>query len=322
MFQRLFDWNNLQKAVTFFFDIDRSAFKAYPRTKSSYVNNFLSFFSNVKVDLLILTDLNEKKFIESRLTDYQKNNQFLSKITFHTLDFSLLPLYQEIARVERVLLSPEMFFYSLRDKIAGNPNIKSFSKIVSLVRSLYFYKGNNIFKKFSIDQNFSPEYYSSKYLLTVLSKVEVLRIARELGFFQDQSRFTFIDFGQCGGDKILINHFSGKTLKDTSIYKEKVLLINRIETPKLVSPWYYAKLIDDALTPSNFFMIPALKFDEFYNWWHHQIQDLLSQNLIIDDQVLLSIFQANYPNEVENLVLTGKPVCNLHQWIPLDDYLV
>ena len=312
----------MQKAATLFFDIERSTFTAYPRTKSRYVNNFLSFFANVKVDLLILTDVNEKRFIESRLADYQKNNQFLSKITFHTLDFSQLPLYKEIARVEKVLLSPEMFFYSIRDKIAGNPNINFFSKIASLVRNLYSYKGNDIFKKFSIDQNYSPEYYSSKYLLTVLSKIEVLRMARDLDFFQDQSRLAFIDFGQCGGDKILISHFSGKTLKDTSKDREKVLLVNRVETPTLVSPWHYAKLIDDALTPSNFFMIPALKFDEFYNWWHRQIQDLLSQNLIVDDQVLLSIFQANYPHEVENLVLNGKPVCPLHQWVPLDDYLV
>ena len=274
------------------------------------------------MDLLILTDANEKKFIESRLADYKKNNQFLSKIAFHTLDFSQLPLYKEIARVESVLLSPEMFFYSIRDKIAGNPNMNIFSKIYRIVRNILRYSGNEIFDKYSLTQNFSPEYYSAKYLLTVLSKVEALRIAKELDFFQQQSRLTFIDFGQCGGDKKLISQFSGKTLTDTSKNIEKFLLINRVDIPKIVSPWHYAKLIDDAVTPSNFFMIPSLKFDEFYNWWNHQIQNLLSQNLIVDDQVLLSIFQATYPHDVENLVLNRKAVCNLHSWIPLDDYLV
>ena len=312
----------MQKAVTLFFDINRGSFSAYPRTKSKYVSNFLNFFSKVEIDLLILTDLNEKKFIETQLEAYKEEHKFLSKVTFQTLDFSLLPIYKDLTRIEQVLQSPEMFFYSMRDKISGNPKLNNFLKLGNLIRTLRTHKGNNIFEKFSLDQNFSPEYYSAKYLLTVLSKIDAIRIGNELNFFQDQARLTFIDFGQCGGDKKLINHFSGQTLQDTSKNKDKILLINRIEEPKLVSPWSYAKLIDDALTPSNFFMIPNFRFEDFHNWWHQQIQTFLSHNLIVDDQVLLSIFQATFPDQVENLKLNRSPVCHLHHWIPMDDYLV
>jgi hypothetical protein len=143
----------VQKAVTLFFDIDRSSFSAYPRARSKYVSNFLNFFSKVKIDLLILTDLNEKNFIESQLESYKEEHQFLSKVTFQTLDYSFLPLYKDLTRIEKVLQSPEMFFYSMRDKISGNPNLNNFLKLGNLIRTLFAHKGNNIFEKFSLDKN-------------------------------------------------------------------------------------------------------------------------------------------------------------------------
>ncbi len=313
--------SDLLKAVTLFYDVKRDSFPFYSRSKLRYISNFLEFFSRVKVDLLIVTAPDEQLLIEKHLKKYKETNSFQSSISFVTHELEDFTIHEHLSKFKIVLKSPEMFFFSMRDRLAGNPDLSRFIQIFRVFSNFISYRGNDIFGKFSLKDNFSPEYNSAEYLLTVLSKIEAIKIAKNIGFFQNQNRFAFIDFGEGSGDRKLLNHFSGRSLNDTSDQENKFVFINRIETPKYTSPWEYAKMIDDALTPSNFFMIPASKFDEFYSWWNAEIKMLLNQNIVVDDQILLSIFQASFPEEVEILKLSIVQVSELHEWIPLDRFL-
>lgn len=303
------------RAVTLFFDIGREDFKQ-PRAIGKYIANFLSFYSGLKCELLIVTTKDLKEKIESAVANYE--NTFSAILSFHLLEFEDLPLYDRYEEIDQTLKSSAMAFFSMRDKILGRKTLLSKASSMLLNKR----RTEDLFSRILVGDASVPEYQEAKYLITVLSKPYVLKIAYQIGFCLNNEPIAYMDFGFGHGSNSFALGETGETLVRGAFKSGYIVLTKRLPNELSGNAWDYARLVDDAIVPTGLMVTDFETLEIFNHWWDQSIKFYLSQSIIPDDQTLAAIFGALHPR-VTRFIETFhlEQVTELERWLPIRSYL-
>lgn len=303
------------KGVSFFYDIGRSDFVGYSRSKSEYISNFIKFFSEIEIELLLITSPDLKTEIEEAISKNSKN--FKTHITYLLMEFS--EFHHALTRldVSSILGSTQMKFMSTRSRIDTSPFnlirngiVKAFSKIRPIT----------VFDLFPHKNSLAPEYAYPEYLRLIWLKPTIMKLAFESNFASHYESVVFLDFGIGHGNPKFISRMIGRkvSIVDSEWITEKLILPKRLPGSPTANPWDYAKLIDDAYIPAGLFISNYKSAVNLSIWWDAKIVELSEDSIVVDDQTLLAIYSAEQPGAVKFIeTFADTKISNMEKWFPI-----
>jgi hypothetical protein len=303
------------KAVSFFYDIGRSNFAGYSRSNSEYIDNFVKFFSEIEIELLLITSADLKSEIEETISKCAKN--FKTHITYLLMEFSQFQHTLSSFEVSSILESTQMELLSIRSRLDTSPSniarngiAKAFSKI----------KPKSVFDLLPIKNSPAPEYAYPEYLRLIWLKPTIVKLAFESNFASHRESVAFLDFGIGHGNPKFISRMIGSKLSivDSKWITDKLILVKRLPGSLTINPWDYAKLIDDAYVPAGFFISNYKSAMVLSVWWNSKIITLSQDSIVVDDQTLMAIYSAEQPDAIQFIeTFDDENLQGLEKWLPI-----
>ena len=308
------------KAVSFFYDIGRSKFAGYSRSNSEYIDNFVKFFSEIEIELLLVTSLELKNEIEDAISKQSKN--FKTHLSFLLIDFSEFDHLLSSKEIAGILESPQMAFVRTRSTISAN---RSSIFKNGFIKAFFRTKSTTIFDLLPIKNFAAPEYAYSEYLKLIWLKPSIVKLAFESKFVQKHEVIAFLDFGIGHGDSNFINRLTqGKiSISDPKWDTKKLIIPKRLNGALSPNPWDYANLIDDAFIPTGFFISNYESTKNLSKWWDAKIIALSKELIVVDDQTLMAIYSAEQQNAIQFVeTFDDENLYGLERWLPLIKFFV
>lgn len=301
------------RVVTAFFDLGRSNYRNHARSADAYVRDFLNGIAQLDADIAIFANQAAKATLESAL----EKTKTLARITIIEVELEELPLAKIEGALVDVLAGSAMRFYSLRD------GLLPLRKYISLFWKVFLLRmsatRSTIWDEIAAQRPRAPEYTHWEYLVLTWSKPWFIGQAFERGLVAEDSLALWADFGLGHSSAKFRQMVEGKKLHENFLSSDSVHLSQRGGTrrPKIRNPWDAAELWDDAVVPAGVLASgykACQKLDKFFS---DQIYFWLASGIAPDDQVLLAMFEAKYPDWVNLL-----PPSNNHQgWYQLEHFL-
>jgi hypothetical protein len=217
----------------------------------TYVWNFLSFYSELEVDLTLFCEEDFKNFLDPIIKNHPN---FRSKVNFEIIDRNNLSYFSKLDEIRKIQQSEK-----LKITISGHT-----SKV--------------------------PEYTRPEYVATMFSKPEILKLAKNRNLIEDNDKqVAWIDFGIAHRAPDFIGAIRGKRLVERDTV-DKVILFNRKEIfpPDNVETFF--ALDDNVFVPGGFFVVPSVLIEKFYEEFNSIVNyQLFEKSLIDDDQTVLSL---------------------------------
>ena len=247
---------SLLKCFSLFIDIGREDWTCgCSRSITSYINNFVSFYSTLEVDLTLFCEENFKNFLEPIISNHEN---FRSKIRFELINRSDLRYFSSLQEIESIQKSE-----SLKQAIKNS--------------------STNV-----------PEYNRPDYVALMFSKPEILLIAKNRRLINDDDQVAWIDFGIAHGKQQYISILANKSLVTREFLNDKVVLFNRKSSfpPNDVESFF--NMSDNVFVPGGFFVVPGRLVDDFCADFNSTVESqLFKKCLVDDDQTVLSIVANN-----------------------------
>lgn len=289
---------NLLKCVSFFIDIGRGSWTDMgPNvqiTNTQYIKNFLNFYSNVQVDLILFIEKSFEEEFATELESFKQTHNFYSKINLQFFDRKDIVFFQEP-------------LYS------------------SLVKAHYSEEFNT-YKNNSMTE-WIKEKAKPDYNIVMLCKPYMLRMARDRGLLEQASNNVvgWIDFGIAHSKPSYISCVSNKKL--IAPETEKIIFFKRQHLDLSTELNYYQNLmkngIEDVIIPGGFYVVPLSLIDllceEFLDLAKNKF---LASNIIDDDQTFMAIF-AKKKEQIMHLQDSTQFKNNPEEgdWFPVFNYL-
>lgn len=274
----------LLKCFSLFIDIGRENWDCRcDRSIATYISHFLSFYSSLEVDLTLFC---EKDFQLRLEKEIEKIPNFKTKIKFENIEKKDFPYFSKIDQIKNIQGSDQMNFATKN------------------------YASN------------TPEYNRPEYVATMFSKPKTLMIAKERGLIGENDKsVAWIDFGIAHNQGDYISRISGKKLVEKNGI-DKIVLFNRKDTKPPANASSFFEIAENVFVPGGFFVVPSNLIDVFFYEFNKIVEDqLFNQNLVDDDQTVLSIISNN--DEICNLVDSTRWRNNPVEgdWFPIFDFL-
>ncbi len=267
--------------VSSFINIGRGEWNnGYSRTEENYINNFMSFYSNIELDLILFCEENTKKCIESKIDNNFKTN------------------------IKYVLIQKNEIEYL------------KYSKEVEQIQNSQSFKS-----KLGRDSSNPPEYSKPEYVLMMFAKTEFLKRAKEEKIIShDTNILCWIDFGIGHGNDSYINSIKNRKIKN--IETETCIFFSRQNITPVSDPNFYFSMSDNVIICGGIFLIPLSQIEFFFEKFKQIVNDLISQELIDDDQTILSIFVSKH-KKICTVIDSRKYRSNPHggDWFPVFELL-
>jgi hypothetical protein len=273
------------KCITSFIDIGRGDWQTnYKRSNDKYIDNFIKFYSNINLDVIVFCNNIIKLEIENKIS---LCDDFKSTVSFENITIDEIDIFNKLDTIKNIMdNSVEMSNYKKRDN--SNP----------------------------------PEYSNPKYVAMMFAKIELLKLANERGLINEDI-IAWIDFGIGHGNQDYINRISNKILIEPED-KNKIIFFNRQPSLRLSQdPNFYSNLSDNVLIIGGFYIIPKKLINYYYNNINDIIEnDFLNKYIIDDDQTIMSIFAAKN-KEICKIIDSSKYKANPNggDFFPVFDFL-
>lgn len=99
------------QCITSFIDIGRGNWKnGYNRSNEKYINNFIAFYSNIDLDLIVFCNDSIKEEINKRI-----DSNFKTRINFQTIEKNDLNYFDIVDNIKYIQSSDKMISYKKRD---------------------------------------------------------------------------------------------------------------------------------------------------------------------------------------------------------------
>ena len=267
---------------TCFIDIGRSNWSSYERSTDRYVNDFISFYSRVKLNLTIFCSDDFKEYLLSKID----KNKFNSKLNFQIIDTSDLKYFSDenLKKIEGIQKSETMIDYRKRDP--SNP----------------------------------PEYSNPYWVAMMLSKAHILKIAKDRGIIYDNN-IAWIDFGIAHSCQDYLDRIENKTLCEPDTNKIIFFNRQNIELsgdPFFYAKLSDNVLVPGGffIVPTN---LIDTYYDRFNNVVEDMF---FKHNIIDDDQTIMSVFanhNSDICSVISSVNYKNNPMEG--DWFPIFDYL-
>lgn len=267
------------QCVTSFIDIGRSDWNNnYKRNINIYLNNFVDFYSNINLDLIVFCEYKIQNEIEKLIT-----KDFKSNIKFFNIEKNDLKYFELVTKIDDIIKNSSKMSI-LRQRDLSNP----------------------------------PEYSNSEYIVMMFAKTEILKLAFDNNLIKSDN-VAWIDFGIGHSNEDFISRIKNKTLIEPD--SEKIIIFKR-QNIELSSDFYYYTQPDNVITPGGFYIVPTNLIDFFHLEFKKTVEDMLEQELVDDDQTILSIFASKNPdycNIINSIKYRNNPVEG--DWFPIFEFL-
>lgn len=273
------------QCITSFIDIGRGNWSNYNRTNDKYIENFLNFYSNIDLDLILFCNESFKEEINKKIFERYTSlkNEFRTKINFQHIEKKDLNYFKIVDLVDSVQKSANMISYKKRDQ--SNP----------------------------------PEYSNPEYVVMMFAKTEFIKISLDRGLITSNN-IAWIDFGIGHSDSSFIESIKNKKMINPN--SDKIILFNRQNIEPSTNPFFYSSMVDNVLICGGFYIVPTTLINFFYDNFNNIVNSFIMKEIIDDDQTILSIFAALH-NEKCNVINSskyrGNPSCG--DWFPVFEFI-